>query len=118
MIKFKIIAISLWKINEYKLNDCFNRLRSSIIPKLRHPSTSMSFSHFLELLRKNINQQTKANKDYLWSKIFKTDQSVMKLKGYEYKTITDVFDSRESKEADAIRPAAGVREVQSPLHHL
>jgi hypothetical protein len=34
-----------------------------------------------------MNKETKKNKNYIWHKIFNTDKKVMKMKGYEYKTI-------------------------------
>jgi hypothetical protein len=34
-----------------------------------------------------MNKETKKNKNYIWSKIFNTYKRVMKMKGYEFKTI-------------------------------
>jgi hypothetical protein len=34
-----------------------------------------------------MNKNTNKNKNYIWSKIFKIDKKVMKMKGYEFKTI-------------------------------
>ena len=34
-----------------------------------------------------MNKKTKDNKEFIWNKIFKTNKTVMKLKGYEFKTI-------------------------------
>ena len=62
-------------------------LRSTIIPSYVTLDVNVILSLFGEAGEKQMNQQTKLNRDYLWSKIFRTEKSVMKMKGYEYKTI-------------------------------
>ena len=44
-------------------------------------------SLFKEKGESQMNKNTSKNKNYIWNKIFKIDKKVMKIKGYEFKTI-------------------------------
>ena len=67
-------------------------LRSSIIPNYITLDTNVILSLFKTKGESQMNKKTKENKKYIWEKIFRTDKKVMKMKGYEYKSIqTDGF---------------------------
>lgn len=62
-------------------------LRNTIIPCYMTLDANSVLSMFGGNGDSSMNQHTKLNKEYIWSKIFCTEKSVMKRKGYEYKTI-------------------------------
>lgn len=62
-------------------------LRNTILPSYITLDTNVILSLFGEKGESNMNKKTSENKDFIWNKIFKTDKKVMKLKGYEFKTI-------------------------------
>ena len=62
-------------------------LRNTIVPNYIVIDTNVILSLFKEKGESNMNKNTKQNKNRIWDKIFKTNKKVMKMKGYEYKTI-------------------------------
>lgn len=62
-------------------------LRNTIIPNYITIDTNVILSLFKCDGESNMNKKTKKNKNYIWSKIFNLDKKVMKMKGYEFKTI-------------------------------
>ena len=62
-------------------------LRNTIIPSYITIDTNVILSLFKCDGESSMNKETKKNKNYIWHKIFNTDKKVMKMKGYEYKTI-------------------------------
>lgn len=62
-------------------------LRNTIVPSYITIDTNVILSLFGEKGESGMNKNTKENKEFIWSKIFKVDKKVMNLKNYEYKTI-------------------------------
>lgn len=62
-------------------------LRNTIIPCYITLDANSILSLFGSTGESQMNQHTKMNKDYIWSKLLRTEKSVMRMKGYEYKTI-------------------------------
>ena len=62
-------------------------LRNSIVPSYITLDTNVILSLFKEKGESQMNKNTSKNKNYIWNKIFKIDKKVMKIKGYEFKTI-------------------------------
>jgi len=62
-------------------------LRNSIIPNYIVIDTNVILSLFGSKGESQMNKKTKKYKNHIWDKIFKTNKKVMKMTGYEYKTI-------------------------------
>ena len=62
-------------------------LRNTIIPSYITIDTNVILSLFKCDGESQMNKKTKKNKKYIWNKIFNLDKKVMKMKGYEFKTI-------------------------------
>ncbi len=62
-------------------------LRNSIVPNYITIDTNVILSIFAEKGEAQLNKNTKDNKEFIWSKIFRTQKRVMKLKGYEFASI-------------------------------
>ena len=77
------------KEKQYKTKKLFQPipLRNSIIPTYITIDTNVILSLFKEKGESQMNKKTKKYKNHIWDKLFKTNKKVMKMKGYEYKTI-------------------------------
>ena len=62
-------------------------LRNTIIPSYITIDTNVILSLFKSKGESQMNKKTKKYKNHIWDKIFKTNKKVMKMNGYEYKTI-------------------------------
>lgn len=62
-------------------------LRNTIIPNYIVIDTNVILSLFGSKGESQMNKKTKKYKNHIWDKIFKTNKKVMKMTGYEYKTI-------------------------------
>jgi len=62
-------------------------LRNTTIPNYITIDTNVILSLFKKKGESQMNKKTKKYKNHIWDKIFKTNKKVMKMKGYEYKTI-------------------------------
>lgn len=62
-------------------------LRNTIIPSYITIDTNAILSLFKSKGESQMNKKTKKYKNHIWDKIFKTNKKVMKMNGYEYKTI-------------------------------
>ena len=62
-------------------------LRNTIIPSYMTIDTNVILSLFKCYGESTLSKETKKNKNYIWNKIFNLDKKVMKMKGYEFKTI-------------------------------
>lgn len=62
-------------------------LRNTIIPSYITTDTNVILSLFKSKGESQMNKKTKKYKNHIWDKIFKTNKKVMKMNGYEYKTI-------------------------------
>lgn len=62
-------------------------LRNTIIPSYITIDTNVILSLFKSKGESQMNKKTKKYKNHIWDKIFKTSKKVMKMNGYEYKTI-------------------------------
>ena len=62
-------------------------LRNSIIPSYITIDTNAILSLFKKKGESAMNKNTKNNKNEIWNKIFRINKRVMKMKGYEYKTV-------------------------------
>ena len=62
-------------------------LRNTIIPSYITIDTNVILSLFKSKGESQMNKKTKKYKNHIWDKIFKTNKKVMKMTGYEYKTI-------------------------------
>ena len=62
-------------------------LRNTIIPNYIVIDTNVILSLFGSKGESQMNKKIKKYKNHIWDKIFKTNKKVMKMTGYEYKTI-------------------------------
>ena len=62
-------------------------LRNTIIPSYITIDANVILSLFKNKGESQMNKKTKKYKNHIWDKIFKTNKKVMKMNGYEYKTI-------------------------------
>lgn len=62
-------------------------LRNSIVPSYITLDTNAILSLFKKKGESKMSKNISKNKKYIWSKIFKINKKVMKMKGYEFKTI-------------------------------
>lgn len=62
-------------------------LRNTVIPSYITIDTNVILSLFKSKGESKMNKKTKKYKNHIWDKIFKTNKKVMKMNGYEYKTI-------------------------------
>ena len=62
-------------------------LRNTIVPNYITIDTNVILSLFKQKGESKMSKKTKKYKNHIWNKIFKTNKRVMKMNGYEYKTI-------------------------------
>jgi len=81
------------KMNDYIENNTKNKLfqslslRTSIIPSYITIDSATLIYYFFNGEKGKLNKTIKENKDYIWSKIFKTQKKVMNIKDYHIDTI-------------------------------